>query len=588
MTAQPAQTQTTTTTTTAPAALAVYMRVSSDEQRQQGTIENQRTAADRYLALYAITPYAWYADDGVSGTVPFASRPEGARLLADALAGRVRTVLIWRLDRMGRNALALLQVVETLERAGVRLVSITESFDTSTPAGRLQLNMLATIAQFERDSIIQRSDEGVARRLERSAWMGGRANIGYRVEGKDTHAHLVRNDTIDSASGYSEVDVVRLAWHLLVEQDWTTERIAEHLDTLGIPTRSTAEGAACRQRTSSLPGTPCWSPTVIYRMLRNPIYAGVRTVRAKDGTLHSHPVPAILTAEQVERARAVLRTHCRYPAARATHDYLLRDLLRCGQCGALYATNFTQRCTSGPHAGERVRYYVCGTRRYRMVHSNKVRVAAGEAPRDCHGPSVVAERIEAQIWADVEQFARDPGKTLLELAAAAGDAGAQAETHRTALAAIQQQLDAQQTERDTIFTKYRKGHMSERDLDHQLAQIAEEEADIIAKRDALLTALADATTHQERLEGARTLLQQLHARLDDPEQPVTPAVQREMVEALVKFIRVETVEIGLSTRGRMKRQAQMTVCYTFKRPKVLPAPAQQQSRLENLSPARST
>jgi site-specific DNA recombinase len=483
----------------APAGLAVYMRVSTDEQKQQGTIENQRAAADRYLAVHDITPHGWYADDGVSGTVPFASRPEGLRLITDAAAGRVCTVLIWRLDRMGRNALSVLQAVEALERAGVRLVSITESFDTSTPAGRLQLNMLATIAQFERDSIVQRSDEGMARRLERSAWMGGRANIGYRVEGKDTHAHLVINDIIDEASGYSEVDVVRLGWHLLVEQDWTVERIAEHLDTLGIPTRSAAEGDACRQHSGhaldALPGPPRWSPTTVYRMLSNPLYAGMRTVRAKDGTLHSHPVPAILTAEQVERAQAVLRRHRRYPTARQTHAYLLRDLLRCAECGALYTTWWT-RLKFGPRAGERQRYYVCATRRYRMEHARKVRVAAGEAPRDCLSASIDAERIEAQIWANVEQFARDPGKTLLALAAAAGDAGAQAERHRTALADLQRDLDAQQAERDTIYAKFRKGRMSERDLDHQLDDIASDEADLIAKRDALTSALLDATTRQ--------------------------------------------------------------------------------------------
>jgi site-specific DNA recombinase len=90
---------------------------------------------------------------------------------------------------MGRNALAVLQAVEALEQLGVRLVSITEALDTSTPAGRLQLNMLATIAQFERDSILQRSQEGTARCLREQRWTGGRIIYGYRVEAaRRTHA----------------------------------------------------------------------------------------------------------------------------------------------------------------------------------------------------------------------------------------------------------------------------------------------------------------------------------------------------------------------------------------------------------------
>jgi site-specific DNA recombinase len=100
------------------------------------------------------------------------------------LSGRVKTVLIWRLDRMGRNARALLDVVDMLECAGVRLVSITESFDTSTPAGRLQLNMLASIAQFERDSIMQRTSEGTANRLALATWMGGMPRTGTESTGR--------------------------------------------------------------------------------------------------------------------------------------------------------------------------------------------------------------------------------------------------------------------------------------------------------------------------------------------------------------------------------------------------------------------
>ncbi len=419
-----------------PDALAVYMRVSSEEQKQQGTIQNQRAAADRYLAVQDITPYGWYADDGVSGTVPFASRPEGARLLADAAAGRVRTVLVWRLDRMGRNALSVLQAVETLERAGVRIVSITESFDTSTPAGRLQLNMLATIAQFERDSIIQRTDEGNARRLERSAWMGGRANIGYRVEGKDAQARLVLNDTIDAGSGYSEVDVVRLGWHLLVS-----------------------------------------------------------------GVVYTYPVPALLTTEQVAQARAALARHRhdeqpRGPANATAHAYLLRGLLRCAQCGQRYTTTWTRPHVERPEGGKQWRYYVCSTRHYHHHITRGARRAiaiVAAAPQDCDAPGVDAERYEQAIWADIEQFIRQPGEVLALLAAEWHATTEQQEASRAQLAELQRTLDGLQGERDAVLTQYRKGRISERDLGRQLDSIADEEQGQVRARERLVAALQDAS-----------------------------------------------------------------------------------------------
>src|SRR5260221_2410871 len=173
--------------------LAVYLRVSSEEQREQGPIQTQRAAAERYCALYEHTPYSWYADDGVSGTVPFASRPEGARLMADATAGHITTVLIWRLDRFGRNAYEILAALRALQALGVRLVSITEAFDTETPAGRLQINMLASIAEFERDSIVQRATEGISRHLREGGWSGGRIPYGYLVTGHERDARLALN-----------------------------------------------------------------------------------------------------------------------------------------------------------------------------------------------------------------------------------------------------------------------------------------------------------------------------------------------------------------------------------------------------------
>src|SRR3712207_5700362 len=65
---------------------AIYLRVSTEEQAERGTIETQREFAKRYCSMNSILIHDFYADDGVSGTIPLGGRPEGARLLADAWA----------------------------------------------------------------------------------------------------------------------------------------------------------------------------------------------------------------------------------------------------------------------------------------------------------------------------------------------------------------------------------------------------------------------------------------------------------------------------------------------------------------------
>jgi hypothetical protein len=185
-------------------------------------------------------------------------------------------------------------------------------------------------------------------------------------------------------------------------------------------------------------------------------------------------------------------------------------------------------------------------------------------PRRFCATTVDAETVEGDIWADVEQFIRNPSATLLLLHEQHDAEQLSAEKGRTALAETQQDLDAQQAERDAVLALFRKGRISERDLNRQLDQIAEQEATILAKRDTQLAALTAATARAERAQNARALLQRLHARLDD--EPLTAELKREIVETLVQEIRVKTVEVGISVRGRVKQDWQVHVTYCFDEP----------------------
>lgn len=120
-----------------------YNRNSTEEQAEKGTIENQHEAIADYCRKNGINLNSHYSDAGVSGMVPFTQRPESARLLEDAKNGLVKLVLVYRIDRLGRDAKVILDAVDELAKYGVEVRSVTEHIDLTSPTGRFMLTMLA-------------------------------------------------------------------------------------------------------------------------------------------------------------------------------------------------------------------------------------------------------------------------------------------------------------------------------------------------------------------------------------------------------------------------------------------------------------
>src|SRR5450759_3087677 len=153
--------------------VALYLRVSTEEQRERQSIVTQRDFVQRYCELHQLPVYEIFADDGVSGTVPIESRPAGKRVLAAARQGKFDQLLVFKLDRLGRETRLILNSVAELENHGVRTRSMTEEFDTATATGRLMLTMLSGFAAHEREVIRERSVAGTNRCAEAGAWLGG-------------------------------------------------------------------------------------------------------------------------------------------------------------------------------------------------------------------------------------------------------------------------------------------------------------------------------------------------------------------------------------------------------------------------------
>lgn len=139
--------------------LVGYMRVSTDMQE----MDMQRQALIKF---------------GVPEDRIFFDVMTGAKMDRAGLKRAIKvcwpddTLVVWKLDRLGRNTIGALQQIEELTNAGIHLVSITESIDATKPMGKLMITILAGVAQWERDLIAERTKAGIAAYKERGGRMG--------------------------------------------------------------------------------------------------------------------------------------------------------------------------------------------------------------------------------------------------------------------------------------------------------------------------------------------------------------------------------------------------------------------------------
>ncbi len=145
---------------------AIYARVSTLDQEP----ENQLQELRRYVRARSWPPAVEYVDKGVSGSTD--RRPALDRLVRDAQRRGYDVLVVWRLDRLGRNLRHLVTLIDELHAVGVSFVSLGERIDCTTPAGRLQLHVLAALAEFEKARIAERVAAGLARARRNGTRLG--------------------------------------------------------------------------------------------------------------------------------------------------------------------------------------------------------------------------------------------------------------------------------------------------------------------------------------------------------------------------------------------------------------------------------
>jgi site-specific DNA recombinase len=214
------------TTHPAPTARLVlgYVRVSTDKQAGQGvSLDAQAERIKAMATVHGLTLADILIDAGASAAS--LNRPAMAQLLALVDAGKVATVIIAKLDRLTRSVRDLADLLERFDRRGVALVSVGESLDTRSAAGRLVLNVMMSVAQWEREAIGERTSEAM-RHKKAAGQRVGTVPFGSQLgsDGRTLEPHTAEQRALAiirecRAAGY------------------TLRAIAEELNRQGIPTR---------------------------------------------------------------------------------------------------------------------------------------------------------------------------------------------------------------------------------------------------------------------------------------------------------------------------------------------------------------
>lgn len=211
-----------------------YSRVSTDEQRQSGLgLEAQRQRLHQYAEARGWSIVAEHADEGVSGTKRIARRP-GLQQAIGALEPGV-VLLALGIDRLSRaGAPGMWEITEAVEERGAAWATVHGAYDTSTPGGRIIVNILAEFALFEAEEAGERTSRALQAKQARGEYVGG-APYGYTYTPNPERTPDGRRQPGTWSLDPEAIDTVRMARRLRA-QGLTYRDIADELEAAGRPT----------------------------------------------------------------------------------------------------------------------------------------------------------------------------------------------------------------------------------------------------------------------------------------------------------------------------------------------------------------
>jgi site-specific DNA recombinase len=318
----------------------IYARVSTRIQEEAGSIETQlvRIAKDPIVAARfgAYEDMEQYLDNGVSGRRrPLWDRLAGKRLLADAKAGKLDVVIVYKFGRLGRKATDTEQAIEELLSYGVIIYDVMQqiTFDNSSAAGKFLRQVLGIAAEFEVNNDAESMRDGMERLASQGKLMPTYIRLGYDWNHYDERGQKGKGAVM--VVNEAEADLVRLIYSMFGSM--SLNKLARWLNEQGyrLPCKSAAlRGKYNREKR-------LFTPKAVMSILSDSLYTGMvewgttTTVPGLTPTpySHHHPEWQIIPFEQFNLVQRIIQARRVVPSKSAGSPYIYSGLVRCPKCG---------------------------------------------------------------------------------------------------------------------------------------------------------------------------------------------------------------------------------------------------------------
>lgn len=528
---------------------AIYVRVSTKEQADKYSLAVQKKMGiEYYKHQNPSVQTIIYEDAGISGE-KIDDRPAMMQLLNEAEGKKFDEVFVVELERLSRSEdlFDWLKIKKIFRENKIKITTPTQRYDMEDAEDDFVTDLLGILSKREKKKTLQRQKRGKEEMVKQGHFPGGQVPYGYRIkyDSKTGKGELVIDKTED--------EVVKRIFHLCVNKNYSSRKIAEELTRQGIPTKTQVTKKKNVKRNPLIKG---WYSATIHSILTNPVFCGQFAYNKKKGVKERRPredwlfgkSPAIISEKMFKIARERLSRRRIMSPRNKKYNYLLAGLLQCKLCGRRFegrTFKYRHRWKSKDKFMNEPRYpyYVCYGR------------SVKESGINCQMPSRKVPLIDNFVWDKISNAIKNSEIIVnaIERKEKLDSFCPEKELNR-----IDRTLKQKQEEEQRILEAYRKRVISIDQLEQELSKINDEREKLHLEKGQIEVKIGKVQSQGNRLDLIQDLCYKLKKRLDK----IDFETKREIITLIVDKIWVgkdgdidiECVIPILNKKGTEERQ----------------------------------